>query len=149
MAHAWRHKEADGRLRSRKAAKFGDDAIEIVDAVERRDEVVGPAVIEDEFAAMRGELSEVGIDGFKNVVAVEFGGEAHVLSGIERAEVPSGIFVNDETEVIIRDGEWFGAGKGDPSQFAARLEAGINLLVRARIFEGTVDTFRSGDLCHS
>ena len=92
MVHAGRHKQADRLLCFFQASQFGNDTVEVVDAVARGDEIIVPTVIDDELAAVRGEVSEIGIDGFEQVVVVEFFGERDVFVSIECAEIQAGFW---------------------------------------------------------
>ncbi len=54
-----------------------------MDAVQRRDEVIAPAVIENKLATARNEFFEIRIHGFQNVVVVELLRQGNVTDGIE------------------------------------------------------------------
>src|ERR1700722_18178357 len=66
VTHSWHHKEPQEILRLLHAPQFGYYTLVIIDAVERRDELIGPSVIHDQFSAVRFERCEVWIYGIHN-----------------------------------------------------------------------------------
>src|SRR5438874_13446523 len=109
MGHAGRHKESIA-LTQAAGAQLPLHASVIVDAVEGADELIVPAVILEELAAMREELLQVRIGGIQQTV-VDLVGEGHVGVEVQSFEIPVRVFEDDVLEMIDRNAEWLRTGE--------------------------------------
>ena len=89
MSHSRRHEETD-TLVGLRGAKHFLNASEILDCVEWRDVLIGPAVIHQQLATTSHEFLKVWIGGVHDEVFGAFEAVV-VLVEIERAPIPSGI----------------------------------------------------------
>ena len=101
-------------------------------------------MVEDEFSTVREEGLEVGV-GCREGSTVDLFGDGDITVEVEGASLPLGVFEDDVFEVGRGDGK-HGLGEGIPCDFAAGLEARVDLFVGARIDRAGVDLARSFDL---
>ena len=102
-------------------------------------------MILDQLSAVRKEWLQVRIGGV-DPVAVQLLGARDIAIEIERSEIPVRILEDHVPEIIQPDRERLRSSPRAPAQFAARLQPGIDRLLRARIDRRTVDLTRRFDL---
>src|ERR1700754_807907 len=101
-------------------------------------------MVEDELSTVCEEGLEVGV-GCSKGSTVDFFSDGDITIEVEGARVPLRVFEDDVFEVGRGDGKrWL--GEGIPGDFAAGLEARIDLFVGAGIDRAGVDLARSFDL---
>ena len=111
------------------------------------DELIVPAVIHEQLAAVGEEGFEVGVVGIEQTV-VDLVGEGDVFVEVEGQVVPLGIFEDHILKMRDRNRERLRAGQRGPYQFAARRHPGEDGLARFSVgsgvdFAGGVDLRRS------
>ena len=90
MGHSGNHKQPVGTAHLRRAAERVRDAVVVIDAVQRRDQIVVPSVILNQLAAMPEERLEIRIPRV-NRPALTFQ-QRDIAVEVERPIVPFGVF---------------------------------------------------------
>src|ERR1700730_18827623 len=119
-------------------AESGQQSLVIFHRGARRDILIAPTVIDDEFAAAGYEGLKIRSNG-ADAAVVDLPGEGQVLADIESLEIPVRILEDDVFEKVVGHGERPRTARGaGPAQLAARLEAGKNFVAGFRVDERRV-----------
>src|SRR3989442_11221022 len=133
VRHAWHHEQADRTVRLA-LAEGTDDVLVVINGSSRRDNRVGPPMIDEEFAAASNELFQIRRRRAE-CAAIDLSGKLHMLCEIKGAKIPVWILEHHVLEQIVGDAKrlWSGSLAG-PEQLASRFQAGRDFLARLRVF---------------
>ena len=138
MSHAGRHEQPVEALDLARrlasivlAAKEREHALVVVDAVLRRDQLIDPPVVLNQFATSLLERAEVGIRGVQDRRELRFGLHVRLVVGRigERERPPVPIGIREHQPLVVGDGnrKRIGGIAVGPERLAARREARIEL----------------------
>src|SRR3954471_1975232 len=123
-------------LRAIESLLHRDDGVEVIDAVLRRNQRVGGAVVVDQLMAQRAELFQVGAGGVGDRPEL-FVRALHVLVEVEHRVRPVGLVIEGVApEGVGADARLPGLiddRVGGPAHLAAGIEARIEMLAGARV----------------
>ena len=132
------------------AAKEPDDALVIVDAVLRGDQIVVPAVVLKQLAAALPECAQIGVGGVEKRRELRLTLEKCLIvrrvRELERPPVPIGVSEHEPLVVRDRNREGIRRIAVGPCRLASAFEAGIQLRAGPGIFESAVHATSSLDL---
>src|ERR1700730_7264595 len=127
-------------------AESGQQSLVIFHRGARRNILIAPTVINDEFAAAGYEGLQIRRNGANDAV-VDLPGEGQVLADIESLEIPVRILEDDIFEKVVGHRERPRTARGPgPAQLTAGLEAGKNFLAGLGVDQRRVDFFGRLDL---
>src|SRR4051812_531467 len=141
VVHAGGHEEAKGRVDLGGSTHLRGNTVEVVDGIEGSNELIIPAVIDDQLAAVREVGLEIWVGGADQIL-VELVREGDVLVEIESEEVPAQIVEDDVLEVRERNSKGLGTGERGPGALAAKRHAGEHWLPSPGILRASVNLAR-------
>src|SRR5581483_10240366 len=119
MAHTGHKKHADLLVDLEDAAHLLSDVLVIADGGFGRDQLIGPAVIQEKFSIVGQEWLDVGVPGIGQTI-VGLNGSVDVLVEVEGAPVPLRILEHDVLELIHAERIGLGtAQQNAPTQLVA------------------------------
>jgi hypothetical protein len=150
MIHSRNHEESVGTLYLIRTSKELQHAVVIVDAIEWRNSRIAPAVIVEQFSAALEETSQIRIYGIGHA-AVKPIHPRHLGIEVEGHVIPVRVLKQCVFEILTSAHKRLGEHPANPvrytpAQFASHCVAGEDLLLSARINDGTVELQNKLDL---